>query len=403
MSASPAHRGEKWSGVDFGAAMACAVRERAELIAERTHRGAPVLDFNAWWRGGDDANARLFLETGSVHDVKTGETLNARDFARTALGLTLPEMMAQFGPTSGRAALPQRAVPAAKPRRTFDAAGAWEALAERAYGPQASSDDEESHAAPDDAAAFLIGRGFPANVRELAESGFAVLDAGMVESLRGVVARDWLEAHVGAALVTPMRSAATNRVEALDLRAFKPRDRDDKRRGPGSHVDDDGAPRGYGLAGAALRAELLVLCEGSADTLAAEMMLRSDPSAVVVGAHGAKDLETWATWLVAQRFNGRVVVVRHLDGKTIGDVGPGQLHAKAAGTILCAARACSAARFRWGALGRALAAQGLNIKPHIAQGFDLADVVALAARAALPWTTLSSTFSDTLRASHDAV
>jgi hypothetical protein len=398
MTSSRAHgmriTGPTWAGPDYGEAIGRAVRARASVIVEKAHQGSPVLDFNAWWRGGDDANARVYLEKGAVTDIKTGSTWKAGDFAREALGMSLPEMMKQYGP--GSAAQEPRTAPIAKPPKqppSVDLDALWEALIERQrVDPW---DEQDGEGAAGAASRWLIEeRGFPANIGALAESGFGLLDAELVRGLRGAVGRVWLDRHIDAALVMPIRSAATNRVEGLDLRAFAPVD-GEKRRGPGAHVDEDGSPRGYGFAGACLQAELLVLCEGAADTMAAESIVRADPRIVAVGAHDAAAFGRWATWLIGRAFRGTLVVVRHLDGQTHG---AGEERARAAVQTLCSARLGSASLFGWGAFARSMQSVGLDLRPHIKSGFDLADVVKLSSRAGVAWGSLVTAFTNTLEA-----
>lgn len=247
----------------------------------------------------------------------------------------------------------------------------------------------------DGAARYLEGRGIPP---ALVRSGFAFLDAGAVELVLaglspawldeapdparpGVARRQtvprWLRRHQGAALVVPLRSAATGRVEALHVRAFKPRGPSDKRRALGKLKDDDGTPRGYGLAGDAQGAAVLVLVEGMADTLAAEAMVRDVPGAVVVGADSAGALETWAAWLAQHRPAGRVVVVCQVDARNAG-----QKAARAAREALQRGRVpCPA--FDWLELVRGIRSRGVGLDELARrEGFDLADVLAFAPFAA---------------------
>lgn len=240
----------------------------------------------------------------------------------------------------------------------------------------------------DGAAAYLEGRGIaPALVR----SGFAFLDAGAVELVLaglspawldeetrpGVPRRQtvprWLRHHQGAALAVPLRSAATGRVEALHVRAFKPRGPNDKRRTLGALRDEDGAPRGYGFAGEARAAAVLVLVEGMADALAAEAMTQGAPGAVVVGADSAGALEAWGDWLATHKPSGRVVVVSQVDAREAG-----QKATRAAREALQRA-AVPCPVFDWRELVRGIRARGEGLDELAArEGFDLADVLASA-------------------------
>lgn len=395
MRRGPATRGDvEWSGPDYGEAMARVVRERASVVKERSVRGEAVLDSNAFWRGGDDLNARLYLAKGVVHDVKLDVTMKAVEFAREVLGCTLTEMMAQFGPGSTRT-VPARRVEIEREARTderppYDVPRGWKHILERVATAQA---------APDVALAFYVERGFPRNLRDLTLSGFELLDERLARELRDHFNSPWFAAHKRAAVVTPMRSASTGRVERIDVRAFKPLGKD-KRKCVGKHRDDDGSPRGYGWCHEARRGELVVLLEGAADNLAAEAMLHEHfPRAVAVGAHSAGELSTWASWLVERGFKGRVVIVPHWDGASISADGAGQTSAAAAAQILFKAKT-PVALFRWDTFGRALIPHGLNIRPHMEAGFDLADAVKLAAGASIAWPTLTSAFIQALESSN---
>lgn len=358
-----AHNGRGW---------ACFKKQSAEC-----ERGGDALSLAAKLNGWNLRNAADYLDAVEwlaelvgygVEDVR--KVRAARESLRPASTATRASSSsaAKRAPPPAPVALPRTESPAGPPPPPLDVGALWSACQERA----------------DTAAAieWLQRRGFPLDIHRRAESGFALLDAPLASAIRGRVADDWLDAHTGAALVAPLRSARTNTVEALDLRAFRPRDEQDKRRSVGAlpstfapvMTDEDGTPRGYGFAGAATRASLLVLVEGMADTLAGEAFLRDDAGAVVVGAHSASQIPAWARYLAqSEQRPGRVVVVRHLDKLSQGASGAGQKKAGEAVEILTQARA-RAVPFKWGPFLREL----VESPQGIGDGFDLADALRLA-------------------------
>ena len=220
---------------------------------------------------------------------------------------------------------------------------------------------------------LVDARGFPSSVARLVESGATWLEPG---SIAAEVPR-WIVSFVedaGPAICFPLRSAADNVIRGANLRSVA----SGERRAVGPHRDGDDTPRGYGFAGAALRADPLVLCEGAVDTLAAEAALRNaDPRSVAVGAVCAGELLTWARFLAAKRCTGRVVIIRHLDGDDA--FGAGQCAADDAMALLRAA-GVRAEHFSWGALADALHAVGVALVHR--RGFDLGDALLACSSAA---------------------
>lgn len=345
----------EWTAADYGEAMLSAVRTHAAKAEER-HRDA-VVDFNAWWRGGDDLSVRLFMDKACAHDIVERRRIHARDLAGI-LGLSLPAFMEAYGraSTGEKRTRPASPLPAREAQRPPPAvvAAAWDELCARRTGD-------------DLAARWLAGRGInPAHIR----SGFATLDAPAIAALADAPAAGWLRAHAGAAIVAPFRSMRSGDVAALQARAFTPRDKADKRRTVGRLADDDGTPRAYGLAGLTRGARLVLLVEGMLDTLAAEGLTRL-AGVAVVGADSAGSLVRCAQWLASVARPSRVVVVRHLDG--VDTDGTGQVKADEAVRTL----GSRASHFQWAAFARALRPH-IDLAPHLDAGLDLADVMRLA-------------------------
>ena len=365
----------KWTSADLGEAMLAAALQHA------TKRGKPrrdgAVDVNAWWRGGDDLHVRIWPEKGAARDLVEGRTYNARDFARVALGMTLPEMVERYGRASST---PRPSPPAPAPpdpqRPTPEAVGAaWDALCSR-----------RTHESP--AARWLDGRGIPAR---LAWSGFATLDTAAVRDLLASPSSPWLRSHVDAAIIAPIRSACTGAVVALQARAFMPATHAEKRRTIGKLSDEDGTPRAYGRPDHVGAASLVLLVEGLVDTLAADVLASYADGVVIVGAVDAGGMPKIAAW-IASHSTAPVVVVRHLDG--VEKDGAGQAAADEAVRLL----GKRARHFAWGRVGdepgflRRLLALGVDASSHMKKGFDLGDALALAADEDVRVSTVATSF-----------
>jgi hypothetical protein len=238
-------------------------------------------------------------------------------------------------------------------------------------------------------------RGLPANARLDAGAATATVDNldAWPAHARGWVGKQLRER--GPALAAPLRSARTNVVEGLALRFLTPGD------GPKcltvaglSHRDADGAPRGYGGAGAALRADLVVLVEGMTDTLTAGELLWPRHDAIAVGAIAVGSLKHWAEWL-GQRQHGRVILVPDLDRGVDKDAPPTAEGTGQAATKDCASRirlaGVRADVFRWGTYLDSLADAGVP-DATVDRVKDLND----SARLGVPWPALRECFAAAL-------
>jgi hypothetical protein len=348
-----------WTSREIGLAMLAQIRTRADKVKERTVRGAKVADFNAYWRGGDDLNARLFVDKGAVHDVKEGRTYNGRDFADLC-GMTLPEMMEAAGLVSEEERAPKASTT-----------------------PDALTPDEVNAAwaklRPTGAEPWLLARGIPSPLSSV-ESGFAyITEADACPSSVRWWVRQQLEER-GPAVVAPIRSARRPLVCSLHLR-FLSGGRRHLLRAP---LTDEGAPVGYGFAHAAARAELVVLTEGMADTWVGEALARDDPRVLVVGAVDVAGLLSWGRYL-SEQGRGRVVVVPHLDKDKAGRL---VINDNAVVAVKEMRRHRPAALWSWPRAMDALEPTA----PKIHQARDLADMARLAS-----WDALRGAFLTEVR------
>ena len=350
-----------------------AVRIADDVLAELRVRWEDCADV-AGWLGLKGQGRRFFCPScqgtggkdpdlstpagGGWRCFKCGAHGGPFDLVMLSRGIGFPDAVAWLRSLAGTSPPPppRPHQPQEEQGQGFDAQAAWRELA--------CGD-------PEQAVEWLEQRGIPA---ALVESGFGLLSGPGLEALerhapRESLPRGFLEEHLRSAIVTPLRSAETGAVGAIHVRAF-----DGERRTIGKLSDPDGAPRLYGFAGATLRAGVLVLVEGMADTLAGEALLLHDASAVVVGASSAHELVKVARWLAEKPQGPRVIVVRHLDGEGLERDGVGQQKAQEAVRILGA----RASHFMWPTFLRALDARGFDASASLAKGFDLADALKLA-------------------------
>lgn len=78
----------------LGAAMVAAARSNAASFLQR--RDGSV-EFNAWWRGGENLKVRVWPDRATWKDIKSSVGGGARDFAQAALGCSLAEMLTRYG------------------------------------------------------------------------------------------------------------------------------------------------------------------------------------------------------------------------------------------------------------------------------------------------------------------
>jgi hypothetical protein len=318
---------QRRSGSEYGAAIVNCARAYTDSSRWKGHDDG--WSFPAWWRNGDDPRVRVWVESGTWHDIVTGTGGGAKRFAEVALGTDLGTFMDTYGdvhvePVKTISVTPKTGLAWSDGQ----VAAAWEGLLTAALGPcgrcAGCIEDEACVRRRHD-----HGRRWLVDVRRLPER--ALLDAGGVgvdEKIarrgRGPLAQilqRWTTRE-GAGLVVPIRSAATNVVESLAFRPYRPQgDRKTFFLAGAKLKDQDGAPRGYGLMGGLDTAAVVVVTEGMVDAVIAAEGLRATTSAVV-GAVSAGDLRSRWSWL-AGRIRGRVVVVPDLDGGHVA-AGTGQ-------------------------------------------------------------------------------
>jgi hypothetical protein len=299
----------KWQPEDFGRAMEAAVLQHARPKCLK--RKGDRVWFNGFHRGGDDPNCVVDVRSGNWSDLKTGEHGIARDFAAVFFGCGVAEFMERWGPNpmSGPRAARSEGPRAPVARCRWDVPALWDRLV--GAMPEQRTDP---------ATRWLTAiRGFPPQASDLIPSGFVTIGRGQValfpDELQGWIRR--LVAKVGILIAAPLRDAATGEVENIQFRAIAPPpDLDDNGRRwlPDASLSDpeDGTPRGYGDVYRALRADVVVVVEGMADTFCGESWMLEHGEVAVVGVASSSTFVHWQRFL-ARKPRGRVVVACQLD------------------------------------------------------------------------------------------
>lgn len=400
---------------ELGAAMVACAYSNATSVRE----GRDYVEFNAWWRGGDDFKVRIYPHKAAWHDVKTESGGNAEEFAKVATGFNLRGFMEQYGP--GKA--PVR--PAPSPAKSVvelhapkdgwteaEVIATWERHVER-YAPCNVCPDcvdgggdclfQEQHGAR---AWLWEKRGIPVEAR--LESGILPAhaelfpDTVMVDGKSGPIsARQWVaecEKWAGPSVLVPTRAADTNRVVGLVLRLMtpmvitKPTGRTETLKSlnvKGISRDRAAPPAAFGWAGAAARADHLVMVEGAPDTWACEALVAAG-TAVVIGVNGVGALAgngkpgAWTSWL-AQHRTLPTTIIEQCDA-----AGTSQKACDVAARTLAAAGK-PVALFPWASFVRN-APGGVDLS----RAKDIADVTKAAAAAGVPWDAVRKAFVDAL-------
>lgn len=302
---------------DFGRALQSAVVNNANPRLIRK-KGAKIYA-NGWWRDGGHPNVVFNIEEGNWCDLKTGEHGGVKEFARTVFGMTLPVFMDRFGCCDSRPINTETP----KPQRT-DMADLWEQLScANAALPSRW---------------LATARGFPVNCASLIDSGFACVNRQSISVWPADLQR-WVRARIfenGTHIAIPLRDAITGMVVNIHLRPLK--DVDGKRFVPGCSLfcHETKSPRAYGFAGAAQRAELLIITEGAVDAMTAEGFCRHLPSVVVVGCPSATMMPRWSDFLCqpGRPRPRRTIIVPHLDPPSGDPRFPGRAGQRAAAKLL---------------------------------------------------------------------
>jgi hypothetical protein len=297
----------RWAPEDYGRAIEAAVLSHASPKCVK--RKGDRVWFNGFWRGGDDPNCVAHCRDGNWSDMKTGEHGIARDFAALAFGISVTEFMERFGPGQGPRAIRDERPRAPVARCPWDVDALWDRILGAMPDPRS-----------DPATRWLTAvRGFPPQADAVVASGHASVSRGQVGLFPGKLRR-WIARRVEITshmIAAPIRHAGTGRVENIQFRTLvQPTDPDDNGRRflPDAFLSDpaDGTPYGYGDPYRALRADVVVLVEGMADTFAAEGFLRDHPECAAVGAISASTFGHWARYL-RKKTRGQVVVACQLD------------------------------------------------------------------------------------------
>ena len=315
---------EKWTLDHFNYALRAAIEKHANKKFLRTYSNKIL--FNGFWRQGNKQNVCAWLNKATWSDAKTGESGGIKEFASVAFGLSLPEFMNEYGPTCSQSTKPVE-IKKEKPV-ICDLDSIFKTLG-------------KNRVAKEDHAALWLeeARGIELP-REKIYSGF--------ENITPKEAHLFSQAHkgfishrtkTGKHLVAPLRSPQSDKIENLFFRKigflgenFGAEEKSRLLPNVGGLSKKDGTPLGFGLPHLVEEADIVVLCEGFADTLCLEAMLEDHLNITVIGSPSAKFLPKWSQWL-ANNCNATLFVVYHLDHSKDDSLGVGQENAIAAANI----------------------------------------------------------------------
>lgn len=305
-----------WDVTDLSKAMESAVRTHAigKLIKQRDGK----LQFNGFWRNGDNQNVCLWLDKATWHDAKTGEGGGCKEFAKTALNMSLPEFMNRYGAldsgsdtvdiakTFAEASLNRRSSLGKPVAQIFkellkrdgnrnDLAQAW---LETKRGFKRSR--------------FYIGSGF---------TNLTVEDVECFEPQHRHFIRQRLA--VSDQIIVPLRGILSDDVQNLFFRSISECGKDDKSRllpNVGGWTEADGTPRAFGFPHLIHNFSNLLICEGMADYFAAECLLDCDEKILPIGASNAEGIVKWAQYLIETRYRGLALILHQLDKDDNGEL-----------------------------------------------------------------------------------
>lgn len=354
-----------WDVTDLSRAMECAVRAHAmaKLMREKDHK----LQFNGFWRNGDNQNVCLWLDKATWHDAKTGEGGGCKEFAKIAFNLSLSEFMARYGHTPSTVPI-AKPVEAKKniPKLTKPINQIWLQLCQHSSGPN------------DNASIWLEDkRGFK-NPRSHIGSGFTALkesDADLFEQQH----RNFIfhRANSSPQIIVPLRSTKSDEVRNLFFRSIANVSKEEKTRllpNAGGWTELDGSPRAFGFPYLINDFSNLLICEGMADYFAAECLLDCNEKILPIGASNADGISKWAQYLAHTKYTGQVFILHQLDKDENGElsikkIGP----SKAINALKCLKEnSIKAHIFDWPFFLK-------NTTSHPSQIKDIADAISISA------------------------
>ncbi len=305
-----------WDVTDLSRAMESAVRAHAmgRLLKQKSHK----LQFNGFWRNGDDPNVCLWLNKATWHDAKTGEGGGCKEFAKTAFNMSLSEFMNRYGTTSGGS--DSLDIAKALADGSSDKRNALSKRVDQIFKEILKRDSSRN----DPAKTWLENeRGFK-NSRLYIGSGFANLtseDVDCFESQHRNFIRQRLA--VSDQIVVPLRGIHSDEVQCLFFRSIGKCGKSDKSRllpNVGGWTEEDGTPRVFGFPHLIHNFPSLLICEGMADYFAAECLLDCNEKILPLGASSADGIIKLAHHLINTKYSGVVLILHQLDKDEDGEL-----------------------------------------------------------------------------------
>lgn len=292
-----------WTSDNFSQAMENAIRKHCD--AKYLRASQEKILFNGFWRDGDKRNVCLWLDKATWHDAKTGEGGGCKDFAKIAFNMSLPEFMASYGDL--KTEISPKLIVDNRAQKSLGRAvqDVWSQLQKR---------DTDRY---DRGGVWLNNdRGFP-SPRINVGSGFANLyegDEELFDKQHQALIKH--RVSLGPQLIVPIRSASSDQVKNLFIRATTEISKEEKSRlltNCGGWHEPNGSPRAFGFPHLIHEFTDLILCEGMADYFAAECLLDPGENFLPIGAANADGLVKWAEELTRINYEGRVLIIYHID------------------------------------------------------------------------------------------
>lgn len=302
------------------------------------------ITFNAFWCNKRKHKLKrtvcFWIGKANWFDAMTGEGSGVVGFAKTAFNLTLPEFMERFGQNVHKKVISKPKNPIPIPHPVVHVHQIWNQLQQR--------DSQRK----DFSAEWLKSRGFD-NPRLNIGSGFCNIDLGDIKLFpkqhHSLIRHRVSMSHQ---LIAPLRGVNDDQVKNFFIRAIADVSKDEKScllTGAGGWSEPDGSPRAFGFPHLIHDFPSVILCEGMADYFAVECLLNCGRNLLPIGATNACALVTWAKWLIATKYQGRVIILYQLDKDSSGIIssqGIGEAKAVEALKILLTNQ-INASLFKW--------------------------------------------------------
>lgn len=301
---------QTWALKDFAYAMENAIYSAASPRFIRKKQDK--IYCNGFWRNGDKQNVCVWLDNASFHDAKTGESGGCKEFARVAFNMSLADFMTTYSPVSN-IVLPIHTPAPSKPAiDNYLADLIWQSL-------------EKTEPSKEDLASewLINNRGIDSPRRHIS-CGFLNLAQSDLKSFNKVH-HSFINHRLslGPQIIVPLRGHYSGKVKNLFFRSLTNVSKEEKSRllpNVGGFTEPDGSPRAFGFPHLYKEFPNIILCEGMADYFAVEFLLNGNESYLPIGASNADGLVKWASFLLANNYQGHVYIIFQLDNGETGQI-----------------------------------------------------------------------------------